>query len=951
LNTAVAGMRRSTSALRVVVPLAVFAVATFIFVARPLLGQRTYIAVDLLENTAPYRDAIARPPDFASPGQNDQVEQFGPAAISSARSLEDLDWQTWDPHIAAGTPAAIPPLTANVPPFNWTYLFLPAWYAVGLTAALAIFACQGFMYLFLRRLGVMMLPAIVGALTYGFTGTNIAFINRIWAPFLLPALLWAVHRLVDKPTFPASLVLGGFVAWAWYEGFPSAWVYCMATTVAFAAVLLGARWFRMARTASPARDRSARRAWARRRVGMLGFGLAWGAALAALTLIPFLHELSARDVFSTRGTDSNAHLEPINVFGLLTSHVPGPPARGPWWTNLHPYEGTAYLGLAAVAIVVLGLLLASMRRLRASSDGEVSFMFFSTVGVVVIVLCYVGTPLLGLVYRIPGFAENPIWRMRFLIGLAAAVLLAVTLDSLWRHGLPAVRNSAVLAWWSRATLVALAVIFARYAPRFLDAAGGADARHDLLRNAAIAIGVLLVVLSAVRWPKLAVAAALVGGATIYLQLIVPGYDFTPAARKSDYYTEQSGHRTLKRLTRDRFRYAASGTNFTWNTSDVFGTYDLRGIVLHAPEFRRLMREVSEQAFVPNPFNISLLRDQWNLAAPVLDHLGVRYFVLGTNELPYGSADRQVPTPASWVPADAHHPVALPTLVERIDGIIVPLRASGNCTTGSVHVRLSRGGAMSSTSRPLHDVSGTPLAFAIKNPRPSTGELNVQVVATNPDCNLELGVSADGSFGGAVLHIDDDAPVRLASTNQAWIYERPSASPMVTSYGRWIRFRSQTEALNWLRNRPATDADVVPVVGDVRPSAATGEPARVMERHIEDESVTAQVRAETSSLVSAGQVVGDGWEATVDGKASRMVLVDGGIMATPVPPGAHRVEFRYEPKTVRTGALLSGGALAVAFVGLVVVAIRRLQKPGSKSDRTADAAPGGTIEVLAGSRGT
>jgi hypothetical protein len=951
LNPAVAGARRRASALRVVVPLAVFAVTTFIFVARPLLGQRTYIAVDLLENTAPYRDAIARPPDFASPAQTDQVEQFGPAAILSARSLKDLEWRTWDPHIAAGTPAAIPPLTANVPPFNWTYLFVPAWYAVGLTAALAIFACQGFMYLFLRRLGVMMLPAVGGAIAYGFTGTNIAFINRIWAPFLLPALLWAVHRLVDRPTFPASLVLGGFVAWAWYEGFPSAWVYCMTTTVAFAAVLLGARWSRMARAASPGRDRSVRRAWALRRVGMLGFGLAWGAALAALTLIPFLHELSARDVFSTRGTDSNAHLEPINVFGLLTSHVPGPPARGPWWTSLHPYEGTAYLGLAAIAIVALGLILASLRRLRASSDGEVSFMFFSTVGVLVIVLCYVGTPLLALVYRIPGFADNPIWRMRFLIGFAAAVLLAVTLDSLWRHGLPAVRNSAVLAWWSRATLVALAVIFARYASRFLDAADGADARHDILRNGAIAIGVLLVVLTAVRWPRLVAAAALVGGVTIYLQLILPGYNFTPAARKSDYYTEQSGHRTLKRLTRDRFRYAASGTNFTWNTSDVFGTYDLRGIVLHAPEFRQLMREVSEQAFVPNPFNISLVRDQWNLASPVLDHLGVRYFALGTNELPYGSADRQVATPASWVPADAHHPVPLSTSVERIDGIIVPLRASGSCTTGSVHVHLSRGGATSSTSRPLHDVSGTPLAFAIKSPRASTGELNVQVEAANPHCNLELGVGADGSFGGAVLHIDDGAPVRLASTNQAWIYDRPAASPMVTSYGRWMRFRTQTGALNWLRNRPATDADVVPVVGDVRPSAATGKPARVMERQIEDESVTARVRAETLSLVSAGQVVGDGWEATVDGKASKMVLVDGAIMATPVPPGTHRVEFRYAPSAVRTGAMLSGGAVIVALAGLVALAIRRRRRSESQPTGSVGVNAESVTEVLEGSPGT
>jgi len=65
----------------------------------------------------------------------------------------------------------------------------------------------------------------------------------------------------------------------------------------------------------------------------------------------------------------------------------------------------------------------------------------------------------------------------------------------------------------------------------------------------------------------------------------------------------------------------------------------------------------------------------------------------------------------------------------------------------------------------------------------------------------------------------------------------------------------------------------------------------------------------------------------------MVLIDGGIMATPVPPGNHVVEFRYEPKTVRTGALLSGGAVLVAGAGLLVLAIRR-----ARSSRDHAAAP-------------
>jgi hypothetical protein len=617
---------------------------------------------------------------------------------------------------------------------------------------------------------------------------------------------------------------------------------------------------------------------------------------------------------------------------------------------LAPYEGTAYIGLAAVGIVVLGLVLAALRRLRLSNDGSVSFMFFSTVGVLVIVLCYVGTPLLWLAYRLPGVADNPIWRSRFLIAFAAAVLLALTLDSLWRHRARVIRGRTVLAWWSRATLLAVVAIFVRFTPRFLDAAGGADARADIVRGTVIAAAVLLVVLAAARWPKLVVGAAAMTGLVIYLQLIVPGYDFTPAAPKSDFFTEQSGHRTLKRLTGGKFRYAASGRNFTWNTSDVFGLYDLRGITLQSPKFRSIMDDVSNQSFALNPLAINLVRDQWDLAAPVLDHLGVRYFALGTDEMPYGSPDRDVETPTDWVPADAQQTTVLSTAVSRIDGLIVPLRSTGDCMTGSVRVRLDQDGATTTSARPLHDVNGEPLAFAIESPGSTSGPLALQVSATNPRCNLEVGVGPDGSFAGAVLHIDDGAPMRLVSTDQAWIYERPSAPPMVTSYGRWTRFGTQAEALTSLRESPPADTGAVPVVGDVRPSAADGRAARVLSSRTADESVTARVEGATASLVSTGQVVGDGWKVTVDGKASDLVLVDGGIMAVHVPPGKHVVEFRYAPTTVRAGALVSAGAVLFGAAGFVFIGIRRRRASRARASEPSEIGEPAPTEVLEGSRG-
>ena len=44
----------------------------------------------------------------------------------------------------------------------------------------------------------------------------------------------------------------------------------------------------------------------------------------------------------------------------------------------------------------------------------------------------------------------------------------------------------------------------------------------------------------------------------------------------------------------------------------------------------------------------------------------------------------------------------------------------------------------------------------------------------------------------------------------------------------------------------------------------------------------------------------GWKATVDGKPAPIHRVDYLIRGVPVPAGAHRVEFRYQPASWRRG---------------------------------------------------
>ncbi len=57
----------------------------------------------------------------------------------------------------------------------------------------------------------------------------------------------------------------------------------------------------------------------------------------------------------------------------------------------------------------------------------------------------------------------------------------------------------------------------------------------------------------------------------------------------------------------------------------------------------------------------------------------------------------------------------------------------------------------------------------------------------------------------------------------------------------------------------------------------------------------------------------GWRATVDGRPVPIREYEGVVRALSVGQGAHRVEFRYRPRTVYAGATLT-------FVGLAITAL-------------------------------
>lgn len=893
-----------------------------------ITGQKTYAAVDLLQLGSPYRDVIdvAPAPELAAPIQTDQVEVF-PWTVSSFEELRSGTWELWDPLIAGGTPKGTLPIFGLFSPFNIGYLVLPAWYAITLKVALGLLFCQWFTYLLARRLGAGVLPATVAGVAYAYTGTNLVLLHRVGAFLVAPALLWAAHRLVARPSLPRIGILGGLIAWTWFEGFPSGFAYAMYLTAAWGAWLLVVRWWRD-RELVPTRDRV--RNLMKGGGGLASAGLL-GLGVASINLIPFIEEIGNRGVLDRRtGQSSHGHLPSFDVFGLIDLSATGPP----WWTGSHPVENVAQLGTVVILGAGVGLLAATLRRLRLTTDGAAAWVFMCGAIIFGILTSYVGTFVLGLVYRLPGFANNPIFRIRFVVALAASVLAALSLDAWWQSRRRESTERRVLAprWISLVTFAFCVVVFAVYADDFVDKASEAGRGADVAKGFAIAAGIAALAAGAAwlgrRHRQLLLPAAGVLVVLLFVQLAWPLRDFTPEADIDLFYTRQQGHDELAELTDGRYRFTgASFHTFFPNSAELFDVPDLRGAALQSEEFRRLVETAAPGAVSQDQFKVITDRDSWDFASPVLDDLAVGIVALSTNELPYGEVIPENDAWTSWARTDDLPPATSRGVAPGpIAGVLLPLRGSGDCKGARVQVSLAADGrVLDRAERPAFDVNDDWRSFALTGQTIEEGDVyQLHVGSSKPSCTISVGVNDDAGglrMARQVIVEDPDAPLRLVATEEAWFYERSTAWELVSTHGSWREFPTQAAALDYVASRPAAENDVVAFVGD-GDDAVEGLSGIVDSFRIDADRVEARVSSPRENLVVVSQNYSTGWTAAVDGDEADIVPVDGALMGVFVPAGEHELTLEYRPRSFVLGTAISAVALVVLLILFVLPSVAR-----------------------------
>jgi hypothetical protein len=175
-------------------------------------------------------------------------------------------------------------------------------------------------------------------------------------------------------------------------------------------------------------------------------------------------------------------------------------------------------------------------------------------------------------------------------------------------------------------------------------------------------------------------------------------------------------------------------------------------------------------------------------------------------------------------------------------------------------------------------------------------------------------------------ITPDSQVERLDFFDVKLYDRRDALPRAFLMGT-ARVLDDGEAGARLADpsfNPRAEVILAPSAG-AQPLAGPGQRATATFEADASERVRIAVRTDAESYLVLSDSWYPGWVATVDGEEAPIERANLLFRAVRVPPGSHTVEFRYEPQSVRTGALVSAGSIVVTvglFAGLGLWSRRR-----------------------------
>ena len=453
----------------------------FLFFWQVTLGGRTLLPADIPFQYAPW-SARAAEMGVVVP-QNHLLGDLILENYAWKRfildSLSNRELPLWNPYLFAGVPFLAAGQHSLFYPLSVVFYVLPLAQAYGVFTALQIFiACLGG-YVLLRVLGTGRFAALLGGVTYGFSGfmlVSVAFTMVIsaacWLPWALAATELAIRGYDPERHHHTSprllyLLLGSLILGIQFmAGHVDTSYYILMVLGFYSAWRLAGLWWR---------DRFWGEAF---RLGVLLLGMVFlGIALAAVQLVPMLELVSLnfrqgsasygdvvgwalpwRRIISFLIPDFFGNPSHHSYLDLLTLSVKAVTenARGQPLTNIpenifgvkNYVESGSYLGLLPLVLATIAL----SKQRGARNPLRSSAHLFAALAAVSLLLAF-GTPLYAvLFYGLPGYNQlHSPFRWIFPYTMSMAVLAGLGAQALVDLG-PDCGRDRLLAWITRGTL-------------------------------------------------------------------------------------------------------------------------------------------------------------------------------------------------------------------------------------------------------------------------------------------------------------------------------------------------------------------------------------------------------------------------------------------------------------------------------------------------------------------
>ena len=316
-----------------------YALLSIAFVSPALVPGKTMSGSDYLWSVAPW--AESRPADVPGLGSNfdllDQVFQFQPAWQFALRHLPDIP--LWNPHIMGGHTFVGNFQSALFSPFTTPAYVVGLWDSMAWMGALKLFVAGFGMFLLGRALGMRFAGSLLAGVVYGFGLYLVTWLSwptaSVWA--WIPWLFLLADTVVRRPGPGPVAGLAVVTGFQFFGGHPESSFHTVFATVVFFAL----------------------RAWQlradRRSIVAFAAAVGLGAALAAVTILPFIEAILESDELTDRTGLAPDKLPVEYLFGTLLPDYWGRSTQEPivgFLNNRAFYAGALPLMLAAAALIV-----------------------------------------------------------------------------------------------------------------------------------------------------------------------------------------------------------------------------------------------------------------------------------------------------------------------------------------------------------------------------------------------------------------------------------------------------------------------------------------------------------------------------------------------------------------------------------------------------------------------